>query len=149
MEVRRLRQDETDAAAALHRRSMATIPGLEAALHTPEQDRAFYRDRVFARGPILGAFERGRLVGHLASSPGWIDQLYVDPPHHGRGIGRGLLDRIKAEGCDLQLWTFQANARARGFYAANGFTEEEMTDGSGNEERLPDVRLRWRGEHAA
>ena len=143
-EYRRLRLDETDAAARLHRVAGATIPGYDTTLHTPDEDRAFYRDRVFPAGPIWGAFEGDGLVGHMALTQGWIEHLYVDPVRHGEGIGRRLIAIAQAEQEELQLWTFQANLRARRFYAANGFIEEELTDGSRNEERQPDVRLRWR-----
>lgn len=141
--LRRLTRHETDQAAALHRRAGATIPGYDTSLHTPEEDRAFYRDRVFAAGPIWGAFDGNVLVGHMALTPGWIDHLYVEPARHGEGIGRRLVAIAQAEQDELQLWTFQANLRARRFYAAAGFIEEQLTDGSGNEEKQPDVRLRW------
>lgn len=150
-EFRPLRYDETDAAAALHRRAGALIPGYDTSRHTPAEDRAFYRDTVFAQGPIWGAFEGDRLLGHLALAPGWIEHLYVDPARHGEGIGRALLAIVQAEQGDLQLWTFQANARARRFYEAAGFAAEAFTDGSHNEEKQPDVRYRWRraGKEAA
>ena len=41
------------------------------------------------------------------------------------------------------LWTFQVNARARRFYERNGFVAVEFTEGSGNQERQPDVRYEW------
>lgn len=141
--VRVLRADETDAAARLHAASSLLIPGY-AHDHTPDQDRAFYREQVFRKGPIWGAFGHGRLVGHVALSPGWVDHLYVAPAHNGKGVGRTLIERAQREQDELQLYTFQSNARARRFYAANGFVEEELGDGSGNEEGMPDVRLRWR-----
>jgi hypothetical protein len=43
----------------------------------------------------------------------------------------------------LELWCFQANARARRFYEARGFRPIRFTDGDGNEEKTPDVRYRW------
>jgi putative acetyltransferase len=43
----------------------------------------------------------------------------------------------------LELWCFQANARARRFYEARGFQAIRFTDGANNEERTPDVRYRW------
>ena len=51
-------------------------------------------------------------------------------------------DDAKAAG-HLTLWTFQANDGARRFYAREGFREVEFTDGAGNAEKLPDVRLEW------
>ena len=40
----------------------------------------------------------------------------------------------------VKLWTFQRNAGARRFYERNGFVAVEFGDGTGNEEREPDVR---------
>jgi GNAT superfamily N-acetyltransferase len=81
------------------------------------------------------------VVGVLALTDGWIDQLYLDPLVWRRGIGRRLVDiASQRQPNGLQLWTFQANTRARAFYEALGFTGVEHTDGAGNEERAPDVR---------
>jgi chorismate mutase len=43
------------------------------------------------------------------------------------------------------LWVFESNAPARAFYRSRGCLELERTDGSGNEERAPDVRMAWPG----
>jgi ribosomal protein S18 acetylase RimI-like enzyme len=60
-----------------------------------------------------------------------------------------MIERALAEmdGPEVRLWTFQANYRAVAFYRRNGFRTLETTDGSGNEERLPDYLLvrPWRG----
>lgn len=141
---RRVTESETAAAADIHRHAGALIPGYDTELHTIEETRVFYRDTVFRAGPVWGAFEDETLLGFVALLPGWIDHLYVDPDRHGQGIGRALIALAKREQGDLQLWTFQANARARGIYEAAGFVAEEFTDGSRNEERQPDVRYRWR-----
>ena len=61
----------------------------------------------------------------------------------GRGVGKALLDTAKARSDRLELWCFQANAGARRFYAREGLAEVERTDGAGNDEKLPDVRLVW------
>jgi len=56
-----------------------------------------------------------------------------------------LLARAREERpAGLQLWTFQVNDEARRFYGREGFVEVEHTDGAGNEEGEPDVRLEWR-----
>jgi GNAT superfamily N-acetyltransferase len=92
------------------------------------------------------ADDDGRVVAMMVLTPGWVDQLYVAPDQIGMGLGRRLLDLAKREASKdgLQLWTFQVNDRARRFYERNGFTAAETTDGSGNEEREPDVRYVWR-----
>jgi len=141
---RPLRRDETDAAARIHRACLENFSFLGQLIHTPEEDRAFYRESVFGECMILGAFDRGVLTGHVAYKPGWIEHLYVDPDRQGRRIGLLLLDRVKAALPDIQLWTFQANEGARRFYERHDFLAEQYTDGKGNDEREPDVRYRWR-----
>ena len=85
-----------------------------------------------------------RVVGFIACSPTTVEQLYIDPEHTGGGIGSFLLRTAEDHRLGgLDLWTFQVNDGARRFYARHGFTEVELTDGSGNEEGQPDVRLVW------
>jgi hypothetical protein len=43
----------------------------------------------------------------------------------------------------FRLWTFRRNEDARRFYERLGFCVVELTDGSGNEEREPDVLYAW------
>ena len=76
----------------------------------------------------------------------FLDALYVGPDHQGLGIGTALLDLAKARRPDgFGLWVFASNAPARGFYHRHGLVELEHTDGSGNEEHSPDVRMAWPG----
>ena len=92
-----------------------------------------------------GRSEAAKSSGSCASTAVELDQLYIRPGWWGRGIGSRLIEHAKAQSPDgLTLWTFQVNERARGFYAHHGFIELLRTDGSGNEERQPDVRLGWR-----
>ncbi|ALL12224.1 GNAT family N-acetyltransferase [Caulobacter henricii] len=142
--LRRLRPDEGPAAADLHRRGGALIPGYDTSLHTAEEYVVFYRDRVMVDGPVWGAFEGEVLRGHIALLPGWIDHLYVDPDFQGLGIGSALVRLAQAEQEELRLYTFQANARARALYERHGFVVEELTDGTRNEEKMPDVTYHWR-----
>lgn len=81
-------------------------------------------------------------MGFLARRGTEVDAMYLAPGARGCGLGRALLDEAKAEG-RLELWTFQANLGAQRFYMREGFREVERTDGAGNDERLPDVRLVW------
>jgi len=77
----------------------------------------------------------------------WLDDLYVLPEHQGRGIGTLLLELVRSlRPQGFGLWVFASNAAARRFYAARGLVELEQTDGSGNAEHAPDVRLVWPGE---
>jgi putative acetyltransferase len=141
--IRPLGLADIDAAATIFRRAMLTVACFDEHLHSAEEDRAHWREQLFPNGEIIGAFADQALVGQIALAPGWINQLHVDPDWHGRGIGSAMLDTVKAQRPDLQLWTFQANLGARRFYERHGFMAVEFTDGEGNEEKLPDVRYRW------
>jgi putative acetyltransferase len=141
--IRRLSPDEMDEVALLHRASFdARLPWL-AGLHTPEEDRAFFRENVHSNSVVHGAFESEALLGFIALRADWIDQLYVAPGQQGRGIGSRLIALAKVASPVLQLWTFQRNAGARRFYEHHGFVAVETRDGSDNEEGEPDIRYRW------
>jgi len=140
--LRRLARDEMDQAAVVHRTAFdERLPWL-AGLHTPQQDRVFFRDCVFAACEVWGAID-GELIGFIAFRPGWVDQLYVLPHRQGQGIGRALLGLAIEASASLQLWTFQQNGGARRFYEKQGFITLEETDGTRNMEREPDVLYRW------
>ena len=139
---------EADAAMAVQRAALrATLPGLHNP-HTPDEDRAWIRG-VFARLSVWLASDGPRVIGVLSREREWVHQLYVAPDYTGRGIGQRLLDAFLAEAAAssvsvVRLWTFQRNVGARRFYERNGFVAVKFTDGSGNEEREPDVRYERR-----
>ena len=145
--LRKLDLEDMDAAAMMRRTAFEhALPWLTG-LHTPEEDRWFFRERLFVTCQVWGAEDHTELLGIIAFREGWIDQLYVLPTAQRRGIGTDLLDVAKSKFARLQLWTFQRNAQARRFYEARGFVLVEETDGAGNEEREPDARYLWsRGE---
>ena len=107
--------------------------------------RAWIRRRVVPGGRALVAEEGDAIVAMLAHSDEgphlWIDQLYVDPAHGRRGFGTALLGEALAlaGGRAVRLYSFQANVAARAFYERHGFRAVAFGDGSGNEERCPDV----------
>lgn len=141
---RLLAPSEGNAAADLHRRAGALIPGYDTTLHTIDEHHRFYAEQVLVNGPVWGAFEGETLRGHVALTPGWIDHLYVDPVVHGQGIGSALVAIAQRAQSELRLYTFQANAPARRLYERHGFVVEELTDGQRNEEKMPDVTYHWR-----
>jgi GNAT superfamily N-acetyltransferase len=113
-------------------------------LHTPEEDVAFLGG-VLERQPAWVAESGGEVVGFavLDEAQGVLDHLYLEPGAQRRGLGSALLSTARAayDG-PLELWVFEANTGARAFYAAHGGVDLYATDGSGNEERTPDVRMR-------
>jgi GNAT superfamily N-acetyltransferase len=110
-------------------------------LHTPQEDRAFFADQIGSPGG-WGAAREGALVGFAIAGGGWLRHLYVDPAWCGQGVGSALLVRALAGSRGgRQLGACEQSAPALAGYAGRGFTVVERTDGAGNEERLPDVRM--------
>jgi chorismate mutase len=88
----------------------------------------------------------GDVAAYARFTPTWLDDLYVVPGRAGQGLGSALLDLVKAQRPGgFCLWVFEMNVPARGFYAHHGLVELERTDGSGNEEKQPDIRMAWPG----
>ena len=114
---------------------------------TPWMPKLHSRDADLWFAGHLLASQSVRVVGEagfLAREGGTVTALYLAPAARGAGLGRLLLDDAKRAG-PLGLWTFQANIGARRFYAREGLVEVRMTDGAGNDEKLPDVWMEWRG----
>jgi GNAT superfamily N-acetyltransferase len=134
--------DDTAAVTAVFtaaRRLMTYLP----VLHTAEEDVRFFADLV-AQARVEVALGDGRVVGFAAVRGGWLEHLYVEPGSQGQGVGSALIDWAKAASpTGLDLWVFEANTGAQALYRSHGWTEIERTDGSGNEERLPDLHMRW------
>jgi GNAT superfamily N-acetyltransferase len=143
--IRRATAADADASATVWIRSFAeALPNVQRA-HDDDGVRGWFRSVVIPSRETWVALDGDRVVGLLVLHDGWIDQLYLDPDWRGRGLGERLIALAKERHPEgLQLWTFQVNGPARRFYERHGFTEVEQTDGSGNEEREPDVRYLWR-----
>ena len=136
--------DAADVADVWLRSFRAALPTVRRA-HSDEEVRGWIRDVLVPRHHTWVAEADGAVVGVLAVSDGWMEQLYLDPAWRGRGIGDRFVDLARRrQPAGLQLWTFQVNEPAQRFYERHGFVAVEWTDGSGNEEREPDVRYVWR-----
>jgi putative acetyltransferase len=140
--LRRAAVEDAGAIAALFRRSFGTLTFLPT-LHTPDEDQAFFRE-VVQEHEVWVWDQHDRILGFAALGPDMLHHLYVEPDDHGRGIGSALLAHAKGQRPQgLRLWTFQQNAVARRFYEHRGFHVVELTDGSANEERMPDALYEW------
>lgn len=125
------------------RRHMAFAPPA----HSDDEIRSWIRHVLIPRGGVLVIEHEGRIVAMMAVSSdeegSWIDQLYVHPEELSQGFGAMLIAEAKKTlARPVQLYTFQDNHRSRRFYERHGFVAIEFRDGSGNEERCPDVRYR-------
>lgn len=89
--------------------------------------------------------EAGRVVGFLGRSGCRVEMLFVDPSHHGRGLGRRLLEQAIAEQGVNELDVNEQNPQALGFYRRMGFevTGRSPVDGEGRP--FPLLHLRRMG----
>ncbi len=141
--IRRATAEDAPALEELHRAAFFGAMPWMPDLHTREEGLAYFA-RLVVEDEVLVAELDGRVVGYAALGPELLDHLYVHPDAQGCGVGSALLAEAKARRPDgFSLWTFQRNQRARRFYEARGFHALRETDGSGNEERQPDVLYRW------
>jgi GntR family transcriptional regulator len=98
---------------------------------------AWLADEVGASGTTMVAEAAdGSVVGFIrfgedpdGSPNGYVHSLYVHPRAGGRGTGRRLLEHAvgaltAARHPAVTLWVFEANERARRFYAAAGFVPD-------------------------
>jgi GNAT superfamily N-acetyltransferase len=146
--VREALPDEADAIADLYSDARrAAVPQMPPAVHTDDEHRGYYRRHVFeGDGHTVWAAESdGALLGFALCTPTFLDGLYIRPDLKRQGIGSLLLDVVEATHPDgYELWVFQSNSGARRLYEQRGLVEVERTDGSGNEEKSPDIRMAWR-----
>ena len=144
-EIRRYEPPDFDAVNDLWRRSrLRAFPDLQARKgHTAEEDREYFRDVVLVRHDVWVVELDGRVAGFLAIAGDFIDQLYVDPDHQRKGLGRALIAharRLSPSG--LRLFTFQINHAGRAFYEGQGFVAARLGV-SPPPESEPDVEYRW------
>jgi GNAT superfamily N-acetyltransferase len=130
-----------DVFLAARKASMPFLPDL----HSEDETRAWIRDVVLQRDEVWVAAAGDRVDGFLAMNGDVLDHLYVAPRLHGGGVGSALLAKAKQlRPQGFELWVFQRNVQARGFYEARGLRVREITDGSGNEEQEPDAVYEWK-----
>ncbi|TCR22231.1 GNAT family N-acetyltransferase [Streptomyces sp. BK205] len=143
--IRRATAADASATADVYLRSFAAALPTVVRPRSDDEVRAYIRDVVVPARETWVADAEGRIVGLMVLAEGLLSQLYLAPDWRGRGIGDRFVALAKERSPQgLSLWTFQVNKPAHRFYERHGFVEAERTDGSGNEEREPDVRYVWR-----
>ncbi|MEM9627725.1 MAG: GNAT family N-acetyltransferase [Pseudomonadota bacterium] len=153
---------DSDACVDVYREAWRGMTFVPQDLHSPAEDRAWMQD-VFARQLVLvaeadgivstshaGAAGGTHLVGLLSMGGGTIHNLYIRPGYQGRGIGHRLMEMAKTcSGGELRLWVFEPNKSAIRFYERHGFVTVRKTDGSDNEEKVPDRLMAWRSPESS
>jgi len=135
--------DDAGGIAAVFSSSLRLLTFLPV-LHSVEEDRQFIENVILKECEVIVAEGDAGIVSFLARNGEEIRLLYSHPDFIGSGAGSLLLDVAKKSSVvALELWCFQANARARRFYEERGFRAVRFTEGRDNEEKVPDVRYRW------
>ena len=115
-------------------------------VHTDAEARAWVAGWDLAAYDVWVATVGDEVAGYARCTTTWLDDLYVRPTRQGRGVGAALFDLVTTLRPDgFCLWVFESNTPARAFYRNRGCLELERTDGTGNEERAPDIRVAWPG----
>lgn len=131
-------------------RSRAGMEYIDPNLHSKEETQDWIIGLLSDnKNTVLKAVSDDKIDGFCVLREVWLDHMYVDPDSQGRGIGNAMLHQAQSLQDELQLWVFQQNTDAIRLYERNGFTKAEETDGSGNEEQLPDARYVWRKPESA
>jgi GNAT superfamily N-acetyltransferase len=138
-------EDVRDAAEVYLRSRHSAVPAVPPLVHDDDDVRDWLAKKVFADQELWVADDdEGAVVGLMVLAGDRLEHLYVDPAHSGEGVGSALLGVAKSvRPRGLQLWTFESNLDARGFYERHGFVAAERTDGTRNEEQAPDIRYVW------
>jgi ribosomal protein S18 acetylase RimI-like enzyme len=145
--IRQATVDDAHAIADLYTEArIHAVPQMPPALHTNAENRAYVARRLTEADVTMWVAEsESDVLGFATCTPTFLDALYIRPDLKGQGIGSLLIDVVDATHPDgYELWVFESNTGARRLYERRGFVEVERTDGSGNEERAPDIRMAWR-----
>lgn len=134
--------EDAQAIAVLFRHTRQTCLPYLPVLYSANDDVEFFSSHVLPEDAVWVAERAARIVGFCAFGNGWLNHLYVHPSYQGLGIGGALLRIAMQSNAALTLWVFQQNAQAIRFYESHGFRLVEKTDGSKNEERVPDALYR-------
>lgn len=130
--------------AGMYLRSRVELASYAPLAHSDASVRDWIANVLIPSNAVTVALSHGRIAGMASHSVSdgiaWLDQLYVCPSLKRQGIGTSLLECVKSQtDGKLQLYTFQPNHGAAAFYERHGFVAIAYSDGSGNEERCPDV----------
>jgi putative acetyltransferase len=144
--IRAARAEDAAAVARIHREARAEAMPWLPVMHTPEEDLAYFATAL--EGEAFVFEDAGEMLGYVVLRDAELQHLYVAPDAQGRGVGSALFDMARRRRtAGFELWVFRDNDRARAFYEARGCRVVRETDGSDNEEGVPDALYEWRPEH--
>lgn len=90
-----------------------------------EREKTNIRDIYQPLSETWVAEKDGYVIGFVSLIGNEVGGLFVYPDHHGKGIGRRLVDRAVKEKGNLEVVVFEKNSIGRAFYDRYGFREVE------------------------
>jgi ribosomal protein S18 acetylase RimI-like enzyme len=142
MQIRQASSGDYRRLAELHvlaRHDMAYLPHV----HSFASVEKWVRETILPSHHVWVAEVDGHIVGYASFHDGVLTNLYVHPNHQRDGIGSALLTEVRKFAPDgFEFWVFEANKDAIRFYERHGARTVRTTDGSENQERLPDRLMR-------
>ena len=140
--IRRLGEGDLKAVAAIwldaNREAHDFIPASYWLGHFEEVRTALAQAEVW----VFEAEARAEISGFIGLQEDYIAGIFVRREARSGGVGRQLLDHVKADRRQLRLQVYRKNSRAAGFYRREGFRvlEEGVDPGTGEAELL----MEWR-----
>ena len=123
LRIRRARPEETERLFEIWRGAVDATHDFVAA----EDLRLFariVRDDYLPNALLwVAADEVDRALGFMGMTGARVDSLFIDPAHHGRGLGRAMIGHARAAHPALEVDVNEQNAGAVGFYRRLGFVE--------------------------
>jgi GNAT superfamily N-acetyltransferase len=119
--------------------SEAGHPFLDAA--TLDADAVVIRDTYMPAAEITVAERDGAVIGFIALLGDLVGGLFVDPAAHRSGAGRALIEEALRQKGRLEVEVYEANAGARAFYAACGFSPTGRRDTDDHGRAQPLIRM--------
>ncbi|MCZ2847197.1 GNAT family N-acetyltransferase [Modestobacter sp. VKM Ac-2978] len=112
--------------------------------HSDDKTRWWVEHVVLTQHRTWVVTDEDDVVGFAAVAAGRLEHLYLRPDRRRQGIGSLLFRQVQAaEPTGFTLVVFARNTAARAFYERHGCRVVGAGNGSGNEEREPDVTYRW------
>ncbi|WP_231469509.1 acetyltransferase [Novosphingobium sp. CECT 9465] len=112
-------------------------------------DRVAIGDEVAAFLPhvplLLAVDENDCAIAFMLVADGMLEALFVDPAHHGTGIGKALVSRALADNPGMSIDVNAQNGGAVQFYRRLGFVETGRSDRDGQGRAYPLVHMRHAG----
>ena len=139
--IRSSRPDEVDRLVEIWRRAV------DATHHflTPA-DRLAIEAEVRAIVPaarfVVACDARNEPMGFMLMAGAHLEALFIDPDHHGQGVGKALLQSAISEHDVITTDVNEANTQALAFYERIGFQTVGRSDRDGQARPYPLLHLR-------